>query len=92
MDGLPPNRCLPGGKKKYKRYVPVMRHTGRRELFCFPDAKITERFSGYFCKAGGKTFADPDDVADTVYGLWDTLQDGETVVLTKWGAEQAEGQ
>lgn len=40
---------------------------------------------GEFMMIGGKMYADPDDVADTVYGLWDTLQDGETVVLTKWG-------
>ena len=26
-----------------------------------------------------------DDVADIVYGLWDSLSDGDTVVLTKWG-------
>ena len=33
----------------------------------------------------GTAYADPDDVADIVYGLWDSLSDGDTVVLTKWG-------
>lgn len=40
---------------------------------------------GEFMMVGGRVYADPDDVADTVYGLWDSLGDGETVVLTKWG-------
>ena len=34
---------------------------------------------------GGTAYADPDDVVDMVYDLWDTMRDGETVVLTKWG-------
>lgn len=40
---------------------------------------------GEFMMAGGTVFADPDDVVEMVYGLWDTMQNGETVVLTKWG-------
>ena len=31
---------------------------------------------------GSDSYADPDDVADVVYSLWDTLADGETMVLT----------
>lgn len=34
---------------------------------------------------GSTAYADPDDVADIVYGLWESLSDGDTVVLTKWG-------
>ena len=34
---------------------------------------------------GGAVYIDPDDVADAVYSMWDTMRDGETVVLTKWG-------
>lgn len=37
---------------------------------------------------GSEAYADPDDVADKVYGLWDTMGDGETVVLTKWGSRK----
>lgn len=40
---------------------------------------------GEFMTVGGTVYADPDDVADAVYRLWDTLGDGETVTLTKWG-------
>lgn len=39
---------------------------------------------------GSEVYADPDDMADKVYSLWDTLGNGETVVLTKWGG-QAQG-
>lgn len=38
---------------------------------------------------GGTPYADPDDVADRVYALWDTLKNGETMVLTKWGGAYA---
>lgn len=37
---------------------------------------------------GSNAYADPDDVADVVYGLWDTLKDGESVMLTKWGSQK----
>ena len=37
---------------------------------------------------GSDSYADPDDVADVVYSLWDTLADGETMVLTKWGGRK----
>ena len=40
---------------------------------------------GEFMMVAGTAYADPDDVADIVYGLWDSLSDGDTVVLTKWG-------
>lgn len=42
---------------------------------------------GDFMLVGNTAYVDPDDVADAVYNLWDTLRDGETVVLTKWGGQ-----
>ena len=41
---------------------------------------------GEFMTVGGTAYADPDDAADAVYRLWDTLEDGGTVTLTKWGS------
>ena len=52
-----------------------------QELFARP---------GEFMMVGSEVYADPDDMADKVYSLWDTLGNGETVVLTKWGG-QAQG-
>lgn len=42
---------------------------------------------GDFMLIGSTAYTDPDDVADAVYDLWDTMRDGETVVLTKWGGQ-----
>ena len=42
---------------------------------------------GDFMLVGSTAYIDPDDVADAVYNLWDTMRDGETVVLTKWGGQ-----
>ena len=50
-----------------------------QDLFSAPDE---------FMMVGSDSYADPDDVADVVYSLWDTLADGETMVLTKWGGRK----
>lgn len=42
---------------------------------------------GNFMLIGNTAYTDPDNVADAVYSLWDTMRDGETVVLTKWGGQ-----
>lgn len=91
MDGLPPNRCLPGKKSSINGIFLLCGVPEEGDCFASLTPGQQKDFQdifqnpGEFMMIGGKMYADPDDVADTVYGLWDTLQDGETVVLTKWG-------
>lgn len=89
--GLAPNRCLPG-KRGYVSGTFLL--CGIPEMGCNFDSLTPEQQKefqdifarpGEFMMVGGTAYADPDDVADAVYGLWDTLGDGETAVLTKWG-------
>ena len=91
--GLAPNRCMPGGKGFVSGtfLLCVIPEEG-----CLFDSltpgqlkEFQELFArpGEFMMVGSEAYADPDDVADKVYGLWDTLGNGETVVLTKWGGQ-----
>lgn len=89
--GLAPNRCMPGGKGFVNGTFLLC---GIPEEGCLFDSltpgqqkEFQELFArpGEFMMVGSETYADPDDVADKVYSLWDTLKNGETVVLTKWG-------
>ena len=91
--GLAPNRCMPG----WKGFVSgTFLLCGIPEEGCLFDSltpgqqkEFQELFArpGEFMMVGSEAYADPDDVADKVYGLWDTLGNGETVVLTKWGGQ-----
>ena len=38
---------------------------------------------------GEAAYADPDEAAEAVYSLWDTLKDGESITVTKWGGVYA---
>ena len=40
---------------------------------------------GEFMAVGNSIYADPDDMVDVIYHLWDTMNDGESITLTKWG-------
>lgn len=91
--GLAPNRCMPGGKGFVSGTFLLC---GIPEEGCLFDSltpgqqkEFQELFArpGEFMMVGSETYADPDDVADKVYSLWDTLKNGETVVLTKWGGQ-----
>ena len=91
--GLAPNRCMPGGKGFVNGTFLLC---GIPEEGCLFDSltpgqqkEFQELFArpGEFMMVGSETYADPDDVADKVYSLWDTLKDGETVVQTKWGGQ-----
>ncbi len=91
--GLAPNRCMPGGKGFVSGTFLLC---GIPEEGCLFDSltpgqqkEFQEPFArpGEFMMVGSEAYADPDDVADKVYGLWDTLGNGETVVLTKWGGQ-----
>ena len=91
--GLAPNRCMPGGKGFVSGTFLLC---GIPEEGCLFDSltpgqqkEFQELFArpGECMMVGSEAYADPDDVADKVYGLWDTLGNGETVVLTKWGGQ-----
>ncbi len=89
--GLPPNRCIPGKKNSINGTFLLCGVPEDGNCFCSLTPKQQKDFQdifqkpGEFMMVGGMVYADPDDVADAVYGLWDTLKDGETMVLTKWG-------
>lgn len=90
-EGMAPNRCLPDGKGyvsgtfllcgmpedsgQFGSLTPEQKKEFQ-DIFRWPDA---------FMMVGGTVYADPDDVVDAVYGLWETMGDGETVLLRKWG-------
>jgi len=90
--GLIPNRCMPGSVKNYIKGAFLV--CGMPEEGCYFDSlnpAQMEDFNrlfkkpGEFLSVGHVAYADPDDVADAVYALWDTMADGQTVTLTKWG-------
>ena len=89
--GLAPNRCLPGGNGYISGTFLLCGIPEKGCLFASLTAGQQKEFQdifarpGEFMMIGSPVYADPDDVADVVYGLWDTLSDGDTVVLTKWG-------
>lgn len=93
-DGLMPNRPVPysGGDILYGTFLLC----GLPENGINFDSLAPERqkefqdafaMPGDFMLVGSTAYVDPDDAADAVYGLWDTMRDGETVVLTKWGGQ-----
>ena len=91
--GLAPNRCLPG-KNSYISGTFLLcgvPEDGSQLDSLTPrqQQEFQQVFAkpGEFMMVGSKAYVDPDDVADVVYGLWDTLKDGESVMLTKWGGQ-----
>jgi len=90
-DGLMPNRCMPDKKSCVKGSFLLCgipeEGDGFASLTPGQQAEFQEVFAKpeEFMMVGGTVYADPDDVADAVYRLWDSMQNGETVVLTKWG-------
>ena len=90
-DGLKPNRCMPQGNGYISGTFLLC---GIPEEGCDFDSltpKQQQEFQDIFSKpgefmaVGGTVYTDPDNVADAVYNLWDTMKDGETVVLAKYG-------
>ena len=94
--GLAPNRCIPGGKGVVSGTFLLCGIPEEGCLFASLNPGQQKAFQelfarpGEFMMVGSEVYADPDDMADKVYSLWDTLGNGETVVLTKWGG-QAQG-
>jgi len=95
MEGLMPNRCRPGSKACISGPFLLCGIPEKGCLFESLNPTQREEFkqifaeSGEFMMVGGTPYADPDDVADRVYALWDSLKSGETMVLTKWGGGYA---
>ena len=90
---LVPNRNLPGKKelimgafllcgipKDGKQFVSLS-DLQKREF----EALFSE--PGEYMKVGEQIFSDQDDVADAVYKLWDTMTDGEKILLAKIGGK-----
>lgn len=90
--GLAPNRPMPGGKGFVSGTFLLCGIPEEGSLFTSLTPGQQKAFQelfqrpGEFMMVGSEVYADPDDMADKVYSLWDTLGNGETVVLTKWGA------
>lgn len=89
--GLKPNRCMPQGHGYISGTFLLC---GIPEEGCDFDSltpgqqqEFQDIFAkpGEFMAVGGTVYADPDNVADAVYNLWDTMRDGEAVTLTKYG-------
>lgn len=92
--GLAPNRCLPG---KSGHISGTFLLCGIPEEGChfaslspMQQKEFQDVFAcpGEFMMVGGTAYTDPDDVADIAYELWDTLADGESMVMTKWGGRK----
>lgn len=90
-EGLVPNRCMPG-KKEFICGTFLLcgipeEGCGLASLTPLQQKTFQDAFSapGQFMMVGGTPYSDPDDVADRVYSLWDSMENGESVVITKWG-------
>lgn len=91
-DGLTPNRPMPysDGSTLYGTFLLCgLPEDGGGFASLTPEQQkeFQDVFAqpGEFVLVGAKAYTGPDDVANAVYGLWDAMRDGETVVLTKWG-------
>ncbi len=91
-DGLVPNRCIPGKKEIIHGTFLLCGIPEEGNHFASLSNSQKEEFQAIFAspdefmEMGGVLYSDPDDVADAVYRLWETLADGETVVITKRGS------
>lgn len=91
-EGLVPNRRMPGKKEAIRGTFLLCGIPEEGREFASLSAGQMEEFRsvfavpGIFLEIGGKVYLDPDDAADAVYRLWETMGDGESVELTKWGA------
>ncbi|MCM1027397.1 MAG: DUF3846 domain-containing protein [Roseburia sp.] len=89
--GLAPNRCLPGKKEAIRGAFLLCGIPGEGSRFVSLTRGQREEFQAVFASPGeflemdGVFYADPDDAADAIYRLWETLGDGGSVTLTKYG-------
>ena len=96
-EGLVPNRCIPGKKEVIHGTFLLCGIPEEGDHFASLSHSQMEEFRsifagpGQFMEIGGTFYSDPDDAADAVYKLWETLGDGERVALTKHGMAQPGG-
>ncbi len=89
--GLPPNRCMPGKKEAVHGAFLLCGIPEEGNSFASLTPGQQEEFRavfatpGEFMEIGGVLYSDPDDAADAVYRLWETLGDGGGAALTKHG-------
>lgn len=91
QEGMKPNRRMPDGKGCVRGTFLLC---GIPEDGCMFDSLTPAQQKefqalfdrpGEFMALGGSIYADPDDAVDAFYNLWDTMKDGESITLTKWG-------
>lgn len=94
QEGLAPNRCLPDSRMIINGPFLLCGLPEAGDCFGSLTPGQQEEFTavfgkpGEFLAVGDAVYADPDDAADAVYGLWDSMRDGETLTLTKWGCRE----
>lgn len=96
-EGLAPNRCMPGKKEVICGVFLLCGIPEEGSDFASLTHSQQEEFQavfavpGEFMEIGGVLYSDPDDAADAVYKLWETLGNGGRVALTKHGTPQPGG-
>lgn len=90
--GLVPNRCMPGKKETIHGVFLLCGIPEEGSRFASLTRSQREEFQavfaqpGEFLEIGGAVYADPDDAADAVYSLWETMGNGESLAIMKYGA------
>ena len=90
-EGLAPNRCMLGKKEIIHGAFLLCGIPEEGSDFASLTGSQQEEFQAVFAKPGefmeicGRFYFDPDDAADAVYRLWEILEDGRGVTLTKYG-------
>lgn len=90
-EGLRPNRVNPANGECIAGPFLLCGIPEGGDGFASLPLEREEQFIGLFARpaefmlVGDKALSDPDDVADMAYQLWDSLKDGQSVVLKKCG-------
>lgn len=93
QDGMRPNRRMPDGKGCVRGTFLLCGIPEEGYMFDSLTAAQQKEFQavfekpGEFMAVGNSIYADPDDAVEAFYNLWDTMRDGESVTLTKWGGK-----
>ena len=93
--GLAPNRCMPGDGRCVRGAFLLCGIPREGNRLASLSLQQREEFRdvfaqpGEFMTVGEAAYADPDEAAEAVYSLWDTLKDGESITVTKWGGVYA---
>lgn len=94
--GLEPNRTFPGGEDYIAGVFAVCGIDGND--FSSLDQRVMARLQvalskpGEFLLMDGEVlFVSPEDLAKKAVDLWNSLQEGQSVVMTKWGGGKRGG-